>query len=166
MREKLNNDGDRLHRQIVQYGAFSQSVVELTKIVSDGMAVSEQIKLTDCQRVLGTWCGVIQMSVELGKDEVFSAAVRPLEGSRADRYLSGRGSNASVGGSRAELSRYCAGVGLPGSRCSAMGGCGDVSIATYAADRRCVTGANVARLPPNIPEWLGAHRAVPHRVRD
>src|SRR5580704_7200382 len=38
LREKLNNDGDRLHRQIVQYGAFSQSVVELTKIVSDGMA--------------------------------------------------------------------------------------------------------------------------------
>ena len=28
----------RLHRQIAQYGAFSQSVIELTKIVSDGMA--------------------------------------------------------------------------------------------------------------------------------
>ena len=38
LREKLNNDGDRLHHQIAQYGAFSQSVVELTKIVSDGMA--------------------------------------------------------------------------------------------------------------------------------
>ena len=38
LREKLNNDGDRLHRQIAQYGAFSKSVVELTKIVSDGMA--------------------------------------------------------------------------------------------------------------------------------
>ena len=38
LREKLNNDGDRLHRQIAQCGAFSQSVVELTKIVSDGMA--------------------------------------------------------------------------------------------------------------------------------
>ena len=38
LREKLNNDGDRLHRQIAQYGAFSQSIVELTKIVSDGMA--------------------------------------------------------------------------------------------------------------------------------
>ena len=38
LREKLNNDGDRLHRQIAQYAAFSQSVVELTKIVSDGMA--------------------------------------------------------------------------------------------------------------------------------
>ena len=38
LREKLNNDGDRLHRQIAQYTIFSQSVVELTKIVSDGMA--------------------------------------------------------------------------------------------------------------------------------
>ena len=38
LREKLNNDGDRLHRQIAQHGAFSQSVIELTKIVSDGMA--------------------------------------------------------------------------------------------------------------------------------
>ena len=38
LREKLNNDGERLHRQITQYAAFSQSVIELTKIVSDGMA--------------------------------------------------------------------------------------------------------------------------------
>ena len=38
LREKLNNDGDRLHHQIAQYRAFSQSVIELTKIVSDGMA--------------------------------------------------------------------------------------------------------------------------------
>jgi hypothetical protein len=38
VREKLNNDGDRLYRDIVQYTAFSQSILELTKIVSDGMA--------------------------------------------------------------------------------------------------------------------------------
>jgi hypothetical protein len=38
VRERLNNDGDRLHREIVQYAAFSQSIIELTKIVSDGMA--------------------------------------------------------------------------------------------------------------------------------
>ena len=38
LREKLNNDGDQLHRQITQYAALSQSVIELTKIVSDGMA--------------------------------------------------------------------------------------------------------------------------------
>src|SRR5262249_52603168 len=39
VREKLNNDGDRLHREIVHHAAFSQSIVELTKIVSDGIAV-------------------------------------------------------------------------------------------------------------------------------
>jgi len=38
LRQKLNSDGDRLYRQIVQHAAFSQSVIELTKIVSDGMA--------------------------------------------------------------------------------------------------------------------------------
>ena len=39
MREELNNDDDRLHREIVQHVAFSQSIVKLTKIVSDGIAV-------------------------------------------------------------------------------------------------------------------------------
>ena len=39
VREKLGNDGDRLHREIVQYTAFSQSIIELTKIVSDGMTI-------------------------------------------------------------------------------------------------------------------------------
>ena len=38
LREKLNNEGDHLHRQIAQYAAFSQSLIDLTKIVSDGMA--------------------------------------------------------------------------------------------------------------------------------
>jgi hypothetical protein len=37
LREKLNNDSDQLHRALTQHAAFSQSVVELTKIVSDGM---------------------------------------------------------------------------------------------------------------------------------
>jgi hypothetical protein len=37
LRQKLNNDGDRLHQAITQYAALSQSVVDLTKIVSDGM---------------------------------------------------------------------------------------------------------------------------------
>jgi hypothetical protein len=37
LREKLNNDGDRLHQAIAQHSALSQSVIELTKIVSDGM---------------------------------------------------------------------------------------------------------------------------------
>ena len=43
VREKLNNDGDRLHREIVQHVAFSQSIVELTKIVSDGIASVHKI---------------------------------------------------------------------------------------------------------------------------
>jgi hypothetical protein len=37
LRQKLNIDGDRLHQAIAQYAALSQSVIELTKIVSDGM---------------------------------------------------------------------------------------------------------------------------------
>jgi hypothetical protein len=37
LRQKLNNDGDRLHQAIAQHAALSQSVIELTKIVSDGM---------------------------------------------------------------------------------------------------------------------------------
>jgi hypothetical protein len=42
LREKLNNDGDRLNRQIVQYGAFSQSIPDEDRLGRDG--VSEQIK--------------------------------------------------------------------------------------------------------------------------
>jgi len=38
LRHKLDSDGDRLHHDIVQHAAFSQSIVDLTKIVSDGMA--------------------------------------------------------------------------------------------------------------------------------
>jgi hypothetical protein len=37
LRHKLNSDGDRLHRAISQHAAFSQSIVDLTKIVSDAM---------------------------------------------------------------------------------------------------------------------------------
>jgi len=39
VREKLINDGDRLHHEIVQHTALSQSIIELTKIISDGIAV-------------------------------------------------------------------------------------------------------------------------------
>jgi hypothetical protein len=38
MREKLNNDGDRLHREMAKYAEFSEAVSQLTKIVTDGMA--------------------------------------------------------------------------------------------------------------------------------
>jgi hypothetical protein len=37
LRQKLNSDGDRLHQAIAQHAALSQSVIELTKIVSDAM---------------------------------------------------------------------------------------------------------------------------------
>jgi hypothetical protein len=37
LREKLNSDSDRLHRDIARHVAFGQAVVDLTKIVSDGM---------------------------------------------------------------------------------------------------------------------------------
>jgi hypothetical protein len=39
VRKKLDKDGDRLQREIEQYTAFSQSIIELTKIVSDGMTI-------------------------------------------------------------------------------------------------------------------------------
>ena len=39
VRKKLDNDGDRLQLDIEQYTAFSQSVIQLTKIVSDGMTI-------------------------------------------------------------------------------------------------------------------------------
>jgi hypothetical protein len=37
IRQKLDDDGDRIQREIAQYASFSQSIVDLTKIVSDGM---------------------------------------------------------------------------------------------------------------------------------
>ena len=37
VRKKLDDDGDRIQRDIGEYGTFSQSIIELTKIVSEGM---------------------------------------------------------------------------------------------------------------------------------
>jgi hypothetical protein len=37
LREKLEAQGNRVQRDIVEYASLSQSVVQLTKIVSDGM---------------------------------------------------------------------------------------------------------------------------------
>jgi hypothetical protein len=39
VRKKLDDDGDRIQRDIGEYAAFSQSMIELTKIVSDGMTI-------------------------------------------------------------------------------------------------------------------------------
>jgi hypothetical protein len=38
VRAKLNSDGDRLQREMAKYAEFSETVIQLTKIVSDGMA--------------------------------------------------------------------------------------------------------------------------------
>jgi hypothetical protein len=38
VREKLNTDGDRLHREIQQHADFSQSIIELTGIITDALA--------------------------------------------------------------------------------------------------------------------------------
>jgi hypothetical protein len=37
IRQKLDDDGDRIQREVGDYVTFSQSIVDLTKIVSDGM---------------------------------------------------------------------------------------------------------------------------------
>jgi hypothetical protein len=42
LKQKLNDEAARIHRDIVEFAALSQSVVQLTNIVSDGMThVSE-----------------------------------------------------------------------------------------------------------------------------
>jgi hypothetical protein len=38
VRAKLNSDGDRLHREIEQHAALSQSIIQLTEIISDSVA--------------------------------------------------------------------------------------------------------------------------------
>jgi CRISPR/Cas system CSM-associated protein Csm2 small subunit len=38
VREKLDNDGDRLQREFADFAAFNQSIVQFTKVISDGMA--------------------------------------------------------------------------------------------------------------------------------
>jgi hypothetical protein len=37
LRQKLDDDGRRVQREIVEYASLSQSVIQLTKIVSEGM---------------------------------------------------------------------------------------------------------------------------------
>jgi chemotaxis protein histidine kinase CheA len=37
LRDKLQNDGSRVERDIVEYAALSQSVAQLTKIIADGV---------------------------------------------------------------------------------------------------------------------------------
>jgi hypothetical protein len=37
LREKLHSDGDRIHRDIVEYAALSQQVMQLSKIISESV---------------------------------------------------------------------------------------------------------------------------------
>ena len=37
LREKLRTDGDRIHRDIVEYAALSQQVMQLSKIISESV---------------------------------------------------------------------------------------------------------------------------------
>jgi len=37
LRERLRADGSRVERDIVEYAALSQSVIQLTKIIADGV---------------------------------------------------------------------------------------------------------------------------------
>jgi ABC-type transporter Mla subunit MlaD len=39
VRKRLDDEGGRIQRDIGQYATFSQSIIELTKIVSDGMTL-------------------------------------------------------------------------------------------------------------------------------
>jgi len=38
LRKKLDDDGQRVQREIAEYSSLSQSVIQLTKIISEGMA--------------------------------------------------------------------------------------------------------------------------------
>jgi CRISPR/Cas system CSM-associated protein Csm2 small subunit len=38
VRERLGSDGDRLRREFAEFASFNQSIVQFTKVISDGMA--------------------------------------------------------------------------------------------------------------------------------
>jgi CRISPR/Cas system CSM-associated protein Csm2 small subunit len=38
VRDKLSKDGDRLQREYAEFASFNQSIVQFTKVISDGMA--------------------------------------------------------------------------------------------------------------------------------
>ena len=43
LRRRLEDEGDRVQRDLADHSAFSQSVIQLTKIVSDGMSHVKEI---------------------------------------------------------------------------------------------------------------------------
>ena len=48
LREKLHSDGDRIHRDIVEYAALSQHVMQLSKIISESVK-----RLPDAPSIVG-----------------------------------------------------------------------------------------------------------------
>ena len=51
LRDKLQADSDRVEREIVEYASLSQSVIQLTKIISDG--VTQVKKVPDAPSISG-----------------------------------------------------------------------------------------------------------------
>jgi chemotaxis protein histidine kinase CheA len=43
LRDKLQNDGSRVERDIVEYASLSQSVAQLTKIIADGVTQVKKV---------------------------------------------------------------------------------------------------------------------------
>ena len=43
LRQKLDDDGRRVQREIVEYASLSQSIIQLTKIVSEGMTYVKRV---------------------------------------------------------------------------------------------------------------------------
>ena len=50
LREKLQADGNRVQRDVAEYASLSQSVMQLTKIISDGVT---HVKKTEAANVSG-----------------------------------------------------------------------------------------------------------------
>ena len=52
LRRRLEDEGDRVQRDLADHSAFSQSVIQLTKIVSDGMSHVKEI--SDAPSIIDT----------------------------------------------------------------------------------------------------------------
>jgi hypothetical protein len=51
LRDKLQSDSDRVEREIVEYASLSQSVIQLTKIIAEG--VTQVKKVPDAPSISG-----------------------------------------------------------------------------------------------------------------
>jgi hypothetical protein len=62
LRKKLDDDGRRVQREIVEYASLSQSVIQLTKIVSEGMTHVK--KVPDAPNIAGEANTSAEVSLE------------------------------------------------------------------------------------------------------